>query len=147
MINYLIQIGGNKYELDKTMESFGFNKRDCYHINRYNYYHDGSYFTIVSGKTPYKLALLINEKYDNSKYKIRVDGNHEKFLPTRDVYTYHIDTVEGLAAFLIETINYYSKTNDTSFELDTVLDEIYIKILEGVNPQVNIYDWMLDKDN
>lgn len=137
----------NKFELDKTMECFGFDKKDCYEICGCKYYHDGRYFTIVNGKTPKELAKLIKSKYDNNKYKIRVEGNHEDYEPTGDVYTYHIDTIEGLVAYLIETKNYYSKTQTNPDELENILDLIYKKILENVNPQLNIYDWMLDRDN
>jgi len=137
----------NKFELDKTMECFGFDKKDCYEICGCKYYHDGRYFTIVNGKTSKELAKLIKSKYDNNKYKIRVEGNHVDYEPTGDVYTYHIDTIEGLVAYLIETKNYYSKTQTNPDELENMLDLIYKKILENVNPQLNIYDWMLDRDN
>ena len=90
---------------------------------------------------------LVYKKYDNHKYLIRVDGNHENNTPTQDVYTYHIDTIEGLVAFLIETKNYYSKAQTSSDELETILSMVYQKILENVNPQVGIYDWMLERNN
>ena len=86
----------NKFELDKVMECFGFEKSDNYKINGCNYYHDGRYFTIVNDKIPYELALLIRKKYDNDIYKIRVNGNHESEFPSNDVYKYHIDTIEDL---------------------------------------------------
>ncbi len=137
----------NKFELDKTMEIFGFDKEDCYEIYGCKYYNDGRYFTIVKGKTPKELAKLIKEKYDNNKYKIRVEGNHEDYEPTSDVYTYHIDTIEGLVAYLIETKNYYSKIQSNLDEFENILNSIYKKILENVNPRLNVYDWMLDRDN
>ena len=31
----------NKFELDKTMECFGLDKKDCYEINGCKYYNDG----------------------------------------------------------------------------------------------------------
>ena len=51
----------NKFELDKTMECFGFDKKDCYEICGCKYYHDGRYFTIVNGKSPKELAKLMTE--------------------------------------------------------------------------------------
>lgn len=137
----------NKFELDKTMEYFGYKKSDSYAVGNLTFYHDGRYFTIVKGKTPKELANLIYKKYDNNKYLIRVDGNNENYTPTGDTYTYHIDTIEGLVAYLIETKNYYSKMQNNPDELENILDSIYKKILENVNPQLNIYDWMLDRDN
>lgn len=137
----------NKFELDKTMECFGYKKSDSYAVGNLTFYYDGRYFTIVKGKTPKELANLIYKKYDNNKYLIRVDGNNENYTPTGDTYTYHIDTIEGLVAYLIETKNYYSKTQTNPDELEDILDSIYKKILENVNPQLNIYDWMLDRDN
>lgn len=137
----------NKFELDKTMECFGYKKSDSYAVGNLTFYHDGRYFTIVKGKTPEELANLIYKKYDNSKYLIRVDGNNENYTPIGDTYTYHIDTIEGLVAYLIETKNYYSKMQTNSDEIENTLDSIYKKILEKVNPQLNIYDWMLDRVN
>ncbi len=137
----------NKFELDKTMEYFGYKKSDSYTVGNLTFYHDGRYFTIVKGKTPKELANLIYKKYDNNKYLIRVDGNNENYIPTGDTYTYHIDTIEGLVAYLIETKNYYSKKQTNPNELENILDSIYKKILENVSPQLNIYDWMLDRDN
>ena len=119
----------NKFELDKVMEYFGFDIHSYYEIYGCKYYHDDRYFAIINGKTPYELAGLISEKYDNDKYKIRVNGNNEDCVPTDDVYTYHIDTLEGLVAFIIEMKNYHSKTQDNSCELETALDMVYKKIL------------------
>lgn len=137
----------NKFELDKIMECFGYKKNDSYEVGKLSLYHDGRYFTIVIGQTPFELANIIYKKYDNNKYLIRVNGNHENYTPTGDVYTYHIDTIEGLVAFLIETKNYYSKAQTSSDELETILSMVYQKILENVNPQVGIYDWMLERNN
>ena len=137
----------NKFELDKTMECFGYKKNDSYEVGKLSIYHDDKYFTIIEGQTPFELANIIYKKYDNNKYLIRVDGNHENYAPTGDVYTYHIDTIEGLVAFLIETKNYYSKAQTSSDELETILSMVYQKILENVNPQVGIYDWMLERNN
>ena len=61
----------NKFELDKVMECLGFEIKNCYEINGCKYYHDGRYFTIVDGKTPYELALLIRNKYNNDVTKTR----------------------------------------------------------------------------
>ena len=99
----------NKFELNKTMECFGFNEEDVYEINGLKYYHDNRYFTIVKGKTPLELAKLIMKKYDNNIYRIRVNGLNENQEPAYDVFTYHIDTIEGLIAFIIETKNYSGK--------------------------------------
>ena len=136
----------NKFELDKVMECFGFEKSDNYKINGCNYYHSGKYFTIVNGKTPYELALLIREKYDNDIYKIRVNGNHESEFPRGDVYEYHIDTIEGLVAFILETQEYY-KSQGLYQDLDQVLNLIYSKILRDVRPNISVYDWMLEREN
>ena len=132
----------NKFELDKTMECFGYKKSGTYNIGEQKFYHDGRYFTIVNGKTPKELAQLIYEKYDNNKYKIRVDGNNEHCYPIKDVYIYHIDTIEGLVAFLLETKNYYSKEEQNEYEMEVILNSIYQKILENVNPKLKVYDWM-----
>ena len=137
----------NKFEFDKTMECLGFDKNDSYKINGCEYYHDGRYFTIVKGKVPYELALLIRNKYDNNVYKIRVNGNHESEIPNGDIYTYHIDTIEGLVAFLIETQNYYSKSNNTSKSFEHLLSMVYSKILQDSDPNISICDWMLNNEN
>lgn len=137
----------NKFELDKTMEVLEYKKADKYEVGGCEYYHDDRYFTIVTGKTPYELAKLIYEKYDNNIYKIRVDGLNEHNAPIHDVYAYHIDTIEGLAAFLLETQDYYSKTKGNAEYLAHFLKSIYAKILEEVNPKISIYDWMLDRTN
>ena len=137
----------NKFELDKTMECFGYKKSDSYEVGNLTLYHDGRYFTIVNGQTPKELASLIYKNYDNNKYLIRVYGNNEYYEPPGDVYTYHIDTIEGLVAYLLETKNYYSKSQTNPLELENILNLIYKKILENVNPTVNIYDWMLDREN
>lgn len=137
----------NKFELDKIMECFGYKKSDIYEIGEQRFYHGGGYYTIVDGRTPFELALLISQKYDNDKYKIRVDGDNESKIPSGDIYKYHIDTTEGLAAFLFETQNYYSKSQNSPNELENILSMIYTKIIENVNPQMSIYDWMLDREN
>lgn len=137
----------NKFELDKTMECFGYKKNDSYKVGKLFFYHDDRYFTIVKGQTPLELANIIYHKYDNNKYLIRVGGNNENCTPTGDVYTYHIDTIEGVVAFLIETNNYYSKAQTSPDELETILSMVYQKILENVNPKVSIYDWMLERNN
>lgn len=137
----------NKFELDKTMQCFGLKKAEHYKINGCTYYHSESYYTIVKGKTPYELALLLKEKYDNDIYKIRVNGWQESEVPHTDIYTYHIDTIEGLAAFLLENQDYYSKTKKYSENLDQFLKLVYSKILQGVNPNMSIYEWMLDREN
>lgn len=56
----------NKFELDKVMECFGFDINSYYEIYGCKCYHDGKYFAIINGKTPYKLARLISEKYDST---------------------------------------------------------------------------------
>ena len=137
----------NKFELDKTMECFGFKRSDHYEMYGCNYYHTDQYFTIVKGKTPYELAQLISKKYDNAIYKIRVNGNHESEVPRGDVYEYHIDTIEGLVAFILETQDYYSKIQECSKKMDGILNLASSKILRGVNPDISIYDWMLEQEN
>ena len=137
----------NKFVLDKTMECFGLDKKDCYEINGCKYYNDGRYFTIVNGKIPYELAMLISNKYDNDMYKIRVNGYGESEVPQYDVYTYHIDTIEGLAAVLLETEAYYSKVEVTVKDFEKFLQLVYLKILQGVNPNISVCDWMLNNEN
>lgn len=137
----------NKFELDKVMECLGFEIKNCYEINGCKYYHDGRYFTIVDGKTPYELALLIRNKYNNDVYKIRVNGNHEQEVPRGDIYRYHIDTIEGLVAFLLETQDYYSKSQEHSENIEPFLHLVYSKILQDVNPNISIYNWMLNDEN
>lgn len=137
----------NKFELDKTMECFGLDKKDCYEINGCKYYNDGRYFTIVNGKIPYELAMLISNKYDNDMYKIRVNGYGESEVPQYDVYTYHIDTIEGLAAVLLETEAYYSKGEVTVKDFEKFLQLVYLKILQGANPNISVCDWMLNNEN
>lgn len=137
----------NKFELDKIMECFGYKKNDVYEIGNLHFYHGGGYYTIVEGRTPFELASLISKKYDNDKYKIRVDGNNESKNPSSDIYVYHIDTIEGLAAFIFETQNYCSKSQTSPDEFENILSMIYTKIIENVNAQISIYDWMLDREN
>lgn len=137
----------NKFELDKVMECLGFDAKSCYEINGCKYYHDGRYFTIVKGKTPYELALLIRNKYDNDIYKIRVNGSHESEIPRGDIYTYHIDTIEGLVVFLLEAQDYYFKSQENSKDIEQFLHLVYSKILQGVNPNISIHDWMLNNEN
>ena len=136
----------NKFELDKVMEVFGFEKSANYKINGCNYCHGESYFTIVNGKIPYELALLIRQKYDNDVYKIRVNGNHESEIPTSDIYEYHIDTIEGLVAFILEYQKYYT-CQKSGEDLDQVLNLTYSKILHEVYPRITICDWMLERKN
>lgn len=137
----------NKFELDKTMECFGFQRNDHYEMYGCNYYHTDKYFTIVKGRTPYELASLISKKYDNTIYKIRVNGNQESEVPRGDVYKYHINTIEGLVAFILETKDYYSKTQECSKKIEDVLNLVSSKILHGVNPHISIHDWMLEQEN
>lgn len=136
----------NIYELDKTMESFELKTSDYYKVEGLKIYSHSCY-AIVKGKTPYELSTLINKKYDNNIFKIRVNGDNESKIPTGDIYTYHIDTIEGLIAFLLETKDYYSKTQDFSKKFEQISKQIYFKILEDVNPSMSIYDWMLDREN
>ena len=137
----------NKFELDKTMECFGLDKKDCYEINGCKYYNDGRYFTIVNGKIPYELAMLISNKYDNDMYKIRVNGYGESEVPQYDVYTCHIDTIEGLEAVLLETEAYYSKVEVIVKDFEKFLQLVYLKILQGANPNISVCDWMLNNEN
>ena len=139
----------NNFEFKKIMEYFTLNKNenDCYLIGELKLYYDGRGFAIVEGKTPFELAKIINNKYDNSVYKIRVNGNNDLETPYSNVYTYHIDTIEGLAAFLLETKIYYSDSPSTFEELDEILNSIYLNILKSVDTQTSIYNWMLEQNN
>ena len=92
----------NKFELDKVMECFGFEKSDNYKINGCNYYHDGRYFTIVNDNIPYELALLIRKKYDNDIYKIRAgfrdvlkDNNYDQYIFLTEAQKQDVEKVFG----------------------------------------------------
>lgn len=137
----------NKFELDITMECLGLEQSDSYYINGYKYYNNGKYFTIVEGRIPYELAKLISEKYDNKKYHIRVNGNSEYDIPTEDVYTYHIDTVEGLIAFISETQKYYFNEESKIDNINTFLNLVYKNILLKINPTMSISEWMFGRKN
>lgn len=138
----------NKLELDKVMENFNYKQNSKYRYKNLEIYHSCySYYTIVMGKTPYELAKLINSKYDNSKYHIRVNGNNDNKVPCGDVSYYHIDTIEGLTAFLLETATYYSKDNYYVGELKENLNTIYTRILKEINPRISVIDWMLDSNS
>lgn len=142
----------NRYEINKVMECMNSSNKGCYYrieTQRFDldFHHSDKYYAVVQGVTPYKLALLINKKYDNSKYHIRVCGGHESEKPTGNVYIYHIDTVEGLVAFVLETKDYYSKTHEYTDKMGQLLDRIYTKILEGVSPRKSVYDWMLEDEH
>ena len=138
----------NKFELDKTMECLGYKAdKDFYLVKGCKFYHDGfRYFTGVYGNIPRDLAKLIYEKYDNNKYKIRVEGAHENAIPVGNVRTYHVDTIEGLVALILELKNYKIK-DVSSEELEEALQLIYKKILKSVDADVSVYDWMLDREN
>jgi len=136
----------NKFEFRAVIKCIGTIVGNRIPINGCEFYHNDKYFAIVHGKVPYELAKLINEKYDNNKYKIRVEGANESKVPKGDVYTYHIDTIEGLVAFILELKNYYSKSEVTQEEFETNLNMVYNEILQSVNANVSIYDWMLDRN-
>ena len=59
----------NRFELDKTMECFGYKKSDSYEFGKLTIYHDNRYFTIVKGQTPLELANIIYKKYCCQKYR------------------------------------------------------------------------------
>lgn len=137
----------NKFELNTIMNVFGYEESSLYRVNECDIYHGGSYYAVVKGNTPYELALLIREKYDNDKYKIRVEGGREEEYPKKDIYTYHIDTKEGLVAYILERQNYYSTSKESPNDLDNIMKTVYTKILAATNPRLSIYDWMLDREN
>lgn len=137
----------NKFELNIIMNVFGYEESPLYRVNECDIYHGGSYYAVVKGNTPYELALLIREKYDNDKYKIRVNGGREEEYPEKDIYTYHIDTKEGLVAYILERQNYYSASKESSNDLDNIMKTVYTKILAATDPRLSIYDWMLDREN
>ena len=93
-----------KFELDTIMECLCYPQTTYYDIFDYSIYHSKGNYVVVRGQIPYTLAKLIYDKYDNSEYLIRVNGDNKYQKPNsrRIIYTYHIDTIEGLAAFLFE---------------------------------------------
>lgn len=139
----------NEFEFDKAMEYLGYEKVCGRYITKTHYclYHSGKYYAIVEGRTPYELALLIREKYDNNIYKIRVNGNHQSEYPKCDVYEYHIDTLEGLVVFLLETRNYYSMQQNVDEEIDRTLNSLYKNLLRRVDTKTSVYDWMFQQEN
>ena len=134
----------NKFELDKTMEYFECKKKDVYLFKNLNIYHSGKYYVVVQGRVPYNLAEQIYKNYNNEKYLIRVNGNNASEIPTTDIYTYHIDTMEGLIAFLTETKNYYSEESNISYK--NVLNQVSKSILEDIG-SISFNDWLLQYEN
>ena len=63
----------NKLDLDKTMKYFGYPKEYSYNINNYTISYSNTGYTIIKGHTTYALASQLYQKYDNIKYKIRVN--------------------------------------------------------------------------
>ena len=124
-----------KFEFEKSMEQFGQSKTYFYSINYIRLHHDGMNSIIVEGKIPLDLAELIYDKYDNRKYGIRTDNEYDK--PTKDVYKYYIDTVEGLTAFLLEVTHKVYGMQSTDSKLKYSLDEIDLRMLKSVNTNLS----------
>ena len=138
----------NKLELAKVMEYFNYKcDNNVYYVNNLALYHDNRYFTIVNGLIPYELASYIYSKYDNNYYLIRVKGNNQYEKPTSDVYTYHIDTVEGLAVFILEYENYINNVETTKEEVEDLLIKVNQYLLKNYDLNLSVYEHMLNQDN
>ena len=94
----------------------------------------GSSLSVTLDGIDYGSFTLSNSNSASYQYLIGAPSNLK----------YHIDNISGLIAFLLETQDYYSKTQECSEKTEQFLNMIYTKILEGVNSRITIYDWMLD---
>jgi len=148
----------NKFELDKTMEVLGYESPGEYeysyitgkyetppynYLGKYNIFLRNYY--CVTSNVNKTIAEGLFKKYNNSKYKIRVDGDNEHKIPYGSCF-YHIDTLEGLVAFLYETAYYETHGHiDESYEgYLKLLTTVYRKILDNMNVYQSINDYMIN---
>lgn len=68
------------------------------------------YYWVVKGFVPLRIAIRLYYNDPIGRTDIRVDGNCSCPPPTEDVYTYHIDTQEGLNLF-VATIKNWCEVN------------------------------------
>lgn len=107
-------------------------------------------YALVKGRVPSLVSEIVYEKYPESSYGIRIDGSYEEVSPYEKGYInlYHIDTKEGLIAFLTELLDYYKrKKGEEETEVEKYsqyLDEINKNILMAVNPNISNHEWMYD---
>lgn len=138
----------NKFEFTKVMDCLATSPEEdgSYIIDGCRFYHDGyKYFARVYGDISREFATNLFEKYDNSKYKIRVEGTNEFAKPVGNVHIYHVDTIQGLAALILE-LRYFDIKNVTEEQLEERLQMIYRKILSDIDTDVSVNEWMLDRE-
>ena len=158
----------NRLEFNEVMQAVGINNplsttiggsgeiEQVHYWNNLAIYFGGSYYTVVNGQIPLEVANIIYEKYPNNPYGIRVDGGCNDWIPSRHandknyLYSYHIDTKEGLLIFLLEMKDYDLRKNNLPEtevkKYDELIANITSEILKKVNPYISAYDWMQDDE-
>lgn len=193
----------NRLEFNEVMRTVGINNplvatigvngsSEQVHVwQNFAIYFGGSYYTIIKGKVPLEFANIIYEKYSNSPYEIRVNGECSDMNPNdyavddkyknniqeyieqhmdgneylvrcreerkkllcranenKYIDTYHIDTKEGLAIFLLEMKDYFARKQGLMetevHKFDELMEIINSEILRKVNPYISTYEWMQD---
>lgn len=105
----------------------------------------GTSYAIVKGTIPSELAEIIYEKYPGKKYGIGINGGRIDINPKDEsVRYYHIDTKEGLLAFITEFEDYELRQKglpETEVDnYDKLLGIINEKLLTIANPGVSPQD-------
>lgn len=138
----------NKYEYTQTMKKLKINLYDklspIYSFENLKVLYDYNEFAAIHGTTPHELAKLIYEKYAGSEYDIR--NRYDRYeAPIGNVSEYHIYTIKGLVAFLLETYCYNNNINLDEKELNEYVDRIYETILVDC---LNSFKWFnIEKPN
>ncbi len=102
-----------------------------------------SYYTIVRSNFSYEFANMIYNKYHNKKYGIRINGEgFDTPHKNQNIYTYHIDTKEGLICFLSEYLDYKNKTDKNKKMINDKIYNINTNILYKINPRINMNKWI-----
>lgn len=81
----------NRLEFNEVLKAFDINdcstlwrygsNRTVYFWNGIEIYFGGSYYTVISGKVPLKVANTIYQKYPNNQYGIRINGGCYDYIP------------------------------------------------------------------
>ena len=96
-----------------------------------------SYYTIVRSNFSYEFANMIYNKYHNKKYGIRINGEgFDTPHKNQNIYTYHIDTKEGLAeaakkgVFASPTVIFYNEAGIETARCHNVeeLEAVFSKV-------------------
>ena len=92
--------------------------------------------------------LFENISYSELEKRIKKASSNLKRRDNQNKYinTYHIDTKEGLLILLLELKDYYLRKNNRKDysvdDYDILIKQVYINILEKVNPKISASSWM-----